>query len=206
MEKQRYAFFPRSHPGDLLLWSPGVLLSTGFGHSGCGYPTHGRTSFPVTPQDCCGSKLEGNYSYQQMKVSSKIWSGLRTYKRFLSSSLSIGKCWPSLQKANTVTSTTLLTSLSNCICKHPPLWVAERVCFIRSYPSKVSIATCVDFFFLEQEKCKALLSGPEWRSPRASKGFESVVCDASYEKVKKKKSRCIFWTWRWSQCHDYYAG
>lgn len=75
-------------------------------------------------------------------------SGLHIYQQLLSCFLCTEKCWPLFQEANTTTSVTLVTSLSNCICKHPPVWVAERLCFTRSYPSKSSIATCTDFFFL----------------------------------------------------------
>lgn len=38
-------------------------------------------------------------------------------------------------------------SLSSGICRHPAVWVAERLSIVRSYPSKLSIATSVNIFF-----------------------------------------------------------
>lgn len=69
MEGQVYTFFSRSDPGDQLVYSPGVLLSKGFGHSDT-LPVvevlplshHGWTFHPRTAV----------VQYQQVKVSSEI--------------------------------------------------------------------------------------------------------------------------------------
>lgn len=107
-------------------------------------------------------------------------SGFHIYQ-FLNCSLCTGKCLPLFQEDNTVTSVTLLTSSSNWICKHPAMWVAERVCFIRSYSSKV--LCWFFFFFIESKENVRLFSMKVFRDHQ---NFEFVACNASYRKGKKK--------------------